>query len=654
MGREDSHYRPERVDGRGTGASGASGRVPIPDAQFPRVPGRPTGSASVGRADPQAYRTDPQEYGGHPHRPGSREYGADPQGYRPGPREYGGDPQGYGAGPREYGADPQGYRAGPREYGGDPVGRADPGWYGPGPAGPNPPAPVSWPAHDAPGGMPVSPPVPPVGAAPPPPPPPPRRRLRLVALLSAVLIVALAGVGLAVVRPGPVAGWLGGDGTPKASGQSPEPDPPAVLARADANAPLPAPEGVRAALEPLVRAAALGDRVNVSVADVATGQELYGRGQDDPTVPASVTKLATGVAVLAARGPAYRIPTRAVAGSAPGEVVLVGAGDPTLAVDKNGFYPGAARLDDLAAQVRKALGGTAPTKVTVDSSLFSGPVYEPGWDSDIPTGGFGAAITALTTDAARADPAGARKNFDEAHGAAERVPQPDLTAGRRFAKLLGLSGAAAEVKRGTAPADSGAAAGATAAPGTELGKVESLPMIRLVDIMISDSDNVIAEYLARQVALTKGKPASFVGGAAATDQTLGELGLPADEISLADGSGLSRTNRISPSLLTDLITLAGNGSHPELAAIFGGLPVGGWSGTLDTRYQKSATKAGAGVVRAKTGTLTGVNAIAGLVTTADGRLLTFAVLTDRTTGSLDDTREALDRISSALAGCGCR
>lgn len=61
------------------------------------------------------------------------------------------------------------------------------------------------------------------------------------------------------------------------------------------------------------------------------------------------------------------------------------------------------------------------------------------------------------------------------------------------------------------------------------------------------------------------------------------------------------------------------------------------------------------MVRAKTGTLTGVNAIAGLVTTADGRLLTFAVLTDRApAGTLDDTRQALDRITSALASCGCR
>ncbi len=588
MGREDSHYRPERVDGRGSagsGSGGATGRVSVPGANVPHRPAPATGSARVG-------------------------------------------PPHHGSGPASGSA-----RVGPSH---------------------DPTAPLNWPgAQDS---IPVSPPVPPIGAAPPvpsgPPPGRPRRGRWLVAALACVLVLALAVAGLAVLRPGPVAGWLGDDdSTGTAVAAPPEPSPQAVLAGPDGNAPLPTEAGIRTALDPLVRAAALGDRVHVSVADVSTGQALYGTGQDTPTVPASVTKLATGVAVLAARGPAYRIPTRAVAGANPGEVVLVGGGDPTLAVDKNGFYPGAARLDDLAAQVRDALGGTAPTKVIVDSSLFSGPVFEPGWDADIPTGGFGAAITALMTDGARKNAAEARRTAEQTNHAAERVPQPDLTAGRQFAKLLGLTGDAAQVTRGTAPAASGATG---TAPGAELGKVESLPMIRLVDIMISDSDNVIAEAMARQVALAKGKPGSFAGGAAATDQVLGELGLPAGEISLADGSGLSRTNRISPSLLTDLITLAGNGSHPELAAIFGGLPVGGWSGTLDERYRAAATRAGAGVVRAKTGTLSGVNAIAGTVTTADGRLLTFAVLTDRTQGSLDDTRAALDRISSALAGCGCR
>ncbi|MGC5017533.1 D-alanyl-D-alanine carboxypeptidase/D-alanyl-D-alanine endopeptidase [Micromonospora sp. DT47] len=471
-------------------------------------------------------------------------------------------------------------------------------------------------------------------------------------MLATVLLLALAAVAV-VVRPGPVAGWLGNADETPAAARTPDPDPSPVLAGPDANAPEPTPDGVRAALEPLVGAAELGSRVNLSVADVTTGKSLYARGGDDGTVPASVTKLATGVTVLEARGPGYRIPTRAVAGANPGEVVLVGGGDPTLAVNKNGFYPGAARLDDLAKQVKQALGGTAPTKVVVDSTLFPGPVHGPGWDDDIPTGGFGASISALMTDGARRDPEAARKTFDDTHGAAERYPQPDLAAGRSFARLLGVP--TDGVARGAAPAAGGSAAAGAPAPGTELGKVESQPMIRLVDIMISDSDNVIAESLARQVALARNQPASFTGGAAAMDAVIGELGLPAGEITLSDGSGLSRSNRISPSLLTDLIVLAGNGTHPELAAIFGGLPVAAWSGTLGERYQVAATAAGAGVVRAKTGTLTGVHAIAGLVTTADGRLLTFAVLTDRApAGDSDVTRRALDRITGALATCGCR
>ncbi|MFI6261284.1 D-alanyl-D-alanine carboxypeptidase/D-alanyl-D-alanine-endopeptidase [Micromonospora sp. NPDC051006] len=480
--------------------------------------------------------------------------------------------------------------------------------------------------------------------------PAPRRRRRLPVVLAVLLLLVLVGAGVAVVRPGPVAGWLGSEAdNPQAAAAAPEPAPSAVLAGADPNAPLPTPDGVRAALDPLVGVGALGDRVNVSVADVATGQSLFARGADDGTVPASVTKLVTAVTVLSARGPAYRIPTRAVAGANPGEVVIVGGGDPTLAVDKKGFYPGAARLDDLAAQVKQALGGVAPTKVIVDSSLYSGPVYEPGWDDDIPTGGYGGAITALMTDAGRSDVPQAKKDHDAGNHGAERVSQPDLAAGRSFARLLGLPTSA--VSKGKAPGE-----GATpSAPGGELGKVESLPMVRLVDIMITDSDNIIAEALARQVALARDKPASFSGAAAAMDTVAGELGLPANELALADGSGLSRTDRISPSLLTDLITLAGNGEHPELAAIFGGLPVGGWSGTLGERYETTGTKAGAGVVRAKTGTLTGVHAIAGLVTTADGRLLTFAVLTDRAPADgMTAARVALDRIAATLAGCGCR
>ena len=475
-------------------------------------------------------------------------------------------------------------------------------------------------------------------------------------LLAAVLVLVLAVVGLVVVRPGPVERWLADD--PATPGAEPaEPSPVAVLAGTDIGAPMPGTDGLRTVLGPLIADSALGSRVNVAVADALTGQQLFERGGGTGTVPASVTKLLTAVTVLTARGPGYRIPTKAVAGEQPGEVVLVGGGDPTLAAGAKGFYPGAASLKDLAEQVRTALGGTAPTRVVVDSSLYSGPQVEPGWDDDIPTGGYGAPITALMLDGARRDPKAGR-------GWAERVTQPDLTAGRAFARLLGVPESA--VRSGTAPPTSpteatdtpeatGAPAGTTG-PGAELGVVQSPPLIRLVDIMISDSDNIIGEALARQVALARDHPASFAGAASAMTEVLSGLGLPTEGLTLADGSGLSRRNLISPTLLTELLALAASPDRPELGGIFGGLPVGGWSGTLRDRYGSvPGTAAGAGTVRAKTGTLTGVHAIAGVVTTADGRPLTFAVLTDRVPADgMEPARAALDRIAAALATCGCR
>jgi serine-type D-Ala-D-Ala carboxypeptidase/endopeptidase (penicillin-binding protein 4) len=477
-------------------------------------------------------------------------------------------------------------------------------------------------------------------------PPAPRtsRRAALVAALVAVLVLALATAAV-VLRPGPVAGWLGdGSVRPSAAAQVAERPPPPVLAEVRPDAPMPTPAGVQAALDPLIAASGV-DRINLSVLDVATGQSLYDRRGDVLTVPASTTKIATAAAVLATRGPGFRISTRAVAGNAPGEVVLVGGGDPTLAVGATGSYPGAARLDRLAQQVKRALGGQVPTKVTIDVSLFTGPLYEPGWDPGTPSEGYGSATTALMTD-------GARVNPRQATGQAARVPAPDLAAGRSFAKLLGVP--PDTVARGTAPA-AAASPAATGAPGAELGRVESPPILRLVEFMLGDSDNVVAELLARQVALARNLPGSFTGAADAVDAVLADLGLDVGRIALADGSGLSRTNRITPAALAKLLALAGDPAHPELAGIAAGLPVAAWSGTLRDRYGTTAGgSSAAGLVRAKTGTLSGVHSLAGMVTTAEGRLLAFAIMADDVPYPLDVFRPRMDRMAAALAACGCR
>lgn len=482
-------------------------------------------------------------------------------------------------------------------------------------------------------------------------PSPKKSRRGLLAVTVVVLLLALATAGTVVVRPGPVAGWLGEGtaGTPSITvSQTPEAEPSPVLVASATDAPMPSAAGVSAVLDPILASAGLGGRVHVSVLDAATGDTLYARGPDTRTIPASTTKIVTAAAVLASRGPTYRIETRVVAGANPGEVVIVGGGDPTLAVNGTMTYPGAARLDQLAKQVKEALGGTAPTKVTVDSGLFTGPPVEPSWDSDVTTIGYGAATTALTTNGARVNP----KQYT---GAAKRYGAPDIAAGQAFAKALGVSTKA--VSRGTAPPTADATptpGGAAPAPGTVLGKVESPPILRLVEIMLTESDNVVAEYLARQVALARNQPASYAGAGAATLAVLDELGLPTAEAALSDGSGLSRKNNLTPTLLTDLLKLAADGSHPELAGVISGLPVAAWSGTLRERYRSPAPGGpGAGVVRAKTGTLGGVNAISGVVVTAQGRLLAFAVLADKVPLGKDDAEARLDKIPAALAGCGC-
>ena len=478
-------------------------------------------------------------------------------------------------------------------------------------------------------------------------------RASLVVAMAGVLVLVVLAVGLVVVKPGPVADWLGDEpARPAAVVDPPDPAPGPVLAALDATAPTPTGDGLKAALDKLANDNDLGGRTNVAVRDVVSGRLLYANGADNPTVPASTMKLVTAVTVLAALGPAHRIATRVVAGPNPGEVILVGGGDPTLAVNANGFYPGAARLDKLAAAVKTALGGTPPTKVFYDGSLYSGPVYEPGWDDDIPTGGFGGPATALTIDGARTSV----KKTD--NGYAVRYAKPDAAAAQAFAKALGVTAAPAPAPKGAVPpaaaSPSPAVPGATAAPGAELARVESPPMVRLVEFMLGDSDNVVAEALARQVAVSKGQPGSFVGAGKAMMSTLTDLGLPTKGLVLADGSGLSRTDRLTPALQTELLALAASGQKPELTELFAGLPVAAWSGTLDDRFGDAADrKAAAGVVRAKTGTLTGNHAMSGVVTTADGRLLAFSILTDGITAGAEPAHAVLDRIAATLASCGC-
>jgi D-alanyl-D-alanine carboxypeptidase/D-alanyl-D-alanine-endopeptidase (penicillin-binding protein 4) len=459
------------------------------------------------------------------------------------------------------------------------------------------------------------------------------RGLAWFGLIVTLLVLALAGGGIYKFRPGPFEKWLGG--TDESFATLPA-DPAAspVLAGLNSAAPAPTPAGITKVIKPMMSQPGLGYHATASVVDVTTGQVLFADGPDTLNTPASTTKLFTGAAVLATRGPAYRLETRVVAGANPGEVVIIGGGDPTLSVNGNGSYADAARLDKLASQVKAALGGQAPTKVVYDSSLFSGPTNYAGWLRQDLIDGYIANITPLMLDGARIDP-------KDVKDPSPRQDQPDRAAAQQFAKLLGLPSSA--VAKGAAPEGA-----------QQLGIVSSPPVARLVEMMLTESDNVVAEMLARQVALAANKPADFTNSVAAIKAQISQYGLDAAQDKQVDGSGLADANQITTSLEASLLALSTKPDRPELSILLSGLPVAGYSGTLKDRYKDpDAGKAAAGLVRAKTGSLDHAAALTGLVVTKDGRLLVFALLADQLTNGIEPAKAAQDRIAAALAACGC-
>lgn len=399
------------------------------------------------------------------------------------------------------------------------------------------------------------------------------------------------------------------------------------------------PAAVAAALRPLLTGGALGPgRTPAHVVDVASGQVLLAQ-VDRPTVPASTMKLVTAVSVLDALGPDAVLETRTAILAADAEtprVVLVGGGDPSLRstgsrVGGSGTSLTPASLRELVDSTARALRaqGVERVRVGYDDSLFTGPAVHPSWSGSFPAGGIVAPVSALQVDQGRRAPAGV-----------SRVPDPAARAAEVFAAQLGDAGLEVGGRIRQVRVRAGSVGLATVASPT-IGV--------LVERMLATSDNDYAEALARLGAAASGGEASFEGAAARGQDVLATLEVadPGDRV--ADGSGLSRDNALSPSTLTGLLRATAD----RFGTVSSGLAVAGATGSLRARYDTSATEAARGVVRAKTGTLTGVVGLAGYASRPDGRLLAFAILDDSVPGGAFGGRSAVDRALAALVECAC-
>ncbi|WP_158228046.1 D-alanyl-D-alanine carboxypeptidase/D-alanyl-D-alanine-endopeptidase [Pseudonocardia sp. MH-G8] len=452
---------------------------------------------------------------------------------------------------------------------------------------------------------------------------------RSVAVLAVFALAGAAGGAIALTSPALVQRL----GLVEEVTELAPPVPQAALRPLAADAPTPSTAGLRDVLDPA--ADEMPGQFAGVVIDPASGAQLWSHTPERALVPASTGKVLTAAAALLTLNPTDRLDTRVVAGAEPGTVVLVGGGDPTLTALPEGeesLYPDAPRVSELADEVRANVQGEIDT-VLVDTSRYSGPQLAEGWLPGDIAAGYITPIEPLMVDGGRVDP-GLQDG--------PRVEDPALGAGRALAEELGVD----TVDEGTAP------------PGAVgLASVSSAPVVELVEHALRTSDNTLADMLAHEVSIARDDEGSFDGAARQVLAALRQAGIDPADAHLVDGSGMSTLNKVPPQLLGAVLAAAAapteNPLEPQfLRPILSGLPVAGGSGTLVNRYARDGDAAlGRGVVRAKTGSLTGVSSLAGIVTDTDGRLLVFALMSNG--ANPGDVRPLHDEMAADLSRCGC-
>lgn len=393
---------------------------------------------------------------------------------------------------------------------------------------------------------------------------------------------------------------------------------------------------VRKALAPYLSDRDVGRHVLAAVGGLEGGPTYTsGTGGPGTAMPASTTKLLTGLAALATLDPATTFATRVVRQGS--RVTLVGGGDPLLAREADDpdekSYPARADVTTLATEAAATLvaDGVRRVRLTYDDTLFTGPAVNPHWPDDYVPDDVVTPISALWVDEGRQV-----DSFD-------RVNDAPLEAARVFASALAQAGVTVVGEPTARRAPAGA---------QEVAEVRSAPVDQLVQHALLVSDNEATEVLLRQLAIGAGEDASAAAGVRTVLAVLDRLGVPTTGVRLWDGSGLSRENRIGPETLLGVVRAAATGA-PALRPALTGLPVAGFTGSLADRFA-AGPREGLGRVRAKTGTLTNVRSLAGIVTTAGGEPLLFVLMADKVAKEDDlDARDDLDAAAAALAACDC-
>ena len=429
--------------------------------------------------------------------------------------------------------------------------------------------------------------------------------------------------------------------------------------------------------------------VGMKVVSLVTGEVLYEKDAEKLYHPASTMKLITAATALVKLGPNYRFHTtlhadRLEGRQVLGNIYLKGGGDPVF--DSDDLEKMVERLVEMDV---KDLQGD----IIVDETYFDAVRRGKGWMwDDGPIGGYFSHLSALTinrngvfvritpgtkvgdpvrihldpstqymkivneaTTVGRSEEVRVRikrKNGSDeenvlmingamAIGQSEMnrrvdILDPALYCGTLLREMLAERGVPLQgtVRYGEVPEEA-----------VKLIQHVSPPLSRILWEMNKPSDNLIAELLLKTIgAEIKGPPGTGEKGLQAINEFLGEIGMEAAGYALADGSGVSRYNLVTASLLTDLLVymFRNFAVMPEYLA---SLPVGGVDGTLTRRMRGMSAE---GVLRAKTGTLRGITTLAGYTVTADGETVAFSILVSNYLGSANPRRTLQDKIGNIL------
>jgi D-alanyl-D-alanine carboxypeptidase/D-alanyl-D-alanine-endopeptidase (penicillin-binding protein 4) len=440
------------------------------------------------------------------------------------------------------------------------------------------------------------------------------------------------------------------------------------------------------ALDAALAARALrGAQVGALVLTRDGGRVLYARAPDRGLVPASNQKILTAIAALAVFGPTHEFPIEVFSTAAPdaegavAKLYLRSGGDPSLTSED--FWRLAADLRN--AGVQRVRGG-----LVVDESAFDTERWHPAWGTlsarayHAPVGAFtvnyGAFAVEALAGAESGDPVRVvvdppvpylRLTNRAITGppraglslAVERSAGPDhervnvsgsmpAGSGRKtyYRSVLDPVGYAAAVLRMQLEANGIAVEGDTrraVVPGSAVPLLtfDGHPMAEIVRLFLKYSNNAIAESLVKALgARATGGQGSWQSGIPALKQALAEAGLATEGMTIADGSGLSYDNRVSPRQMVSALRLAGASFRfgPEFVA---SLPIAAGDGTLEKRAAEAAS-----AVRGKTGLLTRVTALSGFAELADGTQVVFSVIVNGFRSNAERAMDAVDGFGSAL------